>query len=119
MSGSRSEDEEPHRPLRIRPVHALDRDSDGDEVVVIESDEEDGRECPSQSVVGPSQSVSTTASMASTQATQAKRSFVWSYFEPLPCGKKAKCKICGLVMVRTTSSMAMHLAGENWLEAEI
>ena len=43
MSGSRSEDEEPHRPLRIRPVHALDRDSDGDEVVVIESDEEDGR----------------------------------------------------------------------------
>ena len=66
-----------------RPVDALDReddDDDADELIVIESDEEAVREGLSQSVVGPSQSVSITASMASssTRTTQAKRPWVWS-----------------------------------------
>ena len=61
MSGSfsaSSEDEEPRRPLRNRTVHALDRDDEEEELVVIESDEESVRVGLSQPVVGPSQSVS-------------------------------------------------------------
>ena len=121
MSGSHSassEDEEPRRPLRNRPVHALDRDDEEEELVVIESDEESVRVGLSQPVVGPSQSVSNTASMASssTRTTQTKRSWVWSYFEQLPGGQQAKCLIAGcgsLMSVKSgsTKSLATHLAG--------
>ena len=111
MFASSSEDEEPRRPLRNRPVHALDRDDEEAEEVVIESDEEAEREGLSQSVVGPSQSVSITASTASTRATQSERSWVWSYFDKLlPGGQQAKCTIpgCGTVMstkYKSTSSL--------------
>ena len=111
------EDVEPRHPLRNRPVHPLDRDdNDDEEVIVVESDEEALGDGLIQSVVGPSQSVSITASTASTRAPQAKRSWVWSYFEQLPGGQQAKCKIagCGTVITTkagSTKSMANHLAG--------